>query len=668
MKDLFNQTGPASSPSSGTPGRPRRFPRVAFLENANLTSTRYLLKWLLLGSLIGVVAGLGAVAFMRAIDFATEVFLGGIAGYSPPSPIGEGDPTRSDPERSWLLPLILGLGGLISGLIVFRFAPEAEGHGTDSAIDAIHHKKSLLRARVPPIKLLTAAITIGSGGSGGREGPAAQISSGFGSLLAQWLNLSVEDRRTAVSAGMGAGIGAIFRAPLGGALMAAEILYLHDLEVQVLIPALIASIVGFSVFGYFEGFDPIFGDYSGLTFNDPLTLPYYAALGILAGLLGILYSRTFYGTAGVFHRLRIARSFKPALGGFLVGVMGMWIVGSIHTGYGWVQISMTEELRTLPLWLVIALPFAKILSTSLSIGSGGSGGIFGPGMVIGGMLGAAFWRIGEGTLPHMPDSPAPFVIVGMMALFGGIAHAPFAVMLMVGEMTGNLSLMAPAMVAVALSSALVGDETIYKAQLPNRASSPMHRVRMSFPLLSALSVRDAMDRPFKPGVPDAKEMLTVPPNMALDDALERMADAQVAVARVEEGGNPIGQVTYRGALSAYRDMLQRGVRRARALPESSLIVESRIRNKSYLVGSRLRDAGFPRGTLIASISRDGEMLFPHADTTLDAGDIITVVTEPAHASTVRALAEGTFLPDGAETNASALAREVSQSEADRRDQ
>lgn len=668
MKDLYNQPESAEPSTSGMPAPPGWHSRVPFLRNANLASTRYLLKWLVLGSLIGIVAGLGAVVFMRAIGFATELFLGGIAGYHPPSPIGEGDPTRSEPERSWLLPLVLGLGGFISGLIVFRFAPEAEGHGTDSAIDAIHHKKSVLRARVPPIKLLTAAITIGSGGSGGREGPAAQISSGFGSMLAQWLGLSVEDRRTAVSAGMGAGIGAIFRAPLGGALMAAEILYLHDLEVQVLIPALIASIVGFSVFGYFEGFDPIFGDYSRLTFHDPLTLPYYAVLGILAGLMGILYSRVFYGTAGVFHRLRIPRSVKPAIGGFLVGVMGIWIVGSIHTGYGWVQISMTEELRTLPLWLVIALPFAKILSTSLSIGSGGSGGIFGPGMVIGGMLGAAFWRLGESNLPHMPDSPAPFVIIGMMALFGGIAHAPFAVMLMVGEMTGNLSLMAPAMVAVALSSALVGDETIYKAQLPNRASSPMHRVRMSFPLLSALSVREAMERHVSSGSPDSNHALAVSPNMALDDALERMADAQVAVARVEEDGIPIGQVTYRGALSAYRDMLQRGVRRARALPESSLIVESRIRRKSYLVGERLQDAGFPRGTLVASISRDGEMLFPHADTRLAAGDVITIVTEPAHAATVRALAEGTFHPEEADANESALAREVSEAEADRRDQ
>src|SRR5262249_29300484 len=133
---------------------------------------------------------------------------------------------------------------------------------------------------------------------------------------------------------------------------------------------------------------------------------------------------------------------------------------------------------------------AKILATSLSIGSGGSGGIFGPGMVIGGMLGATFWHLLHAA-PGMPSTPASFVIIGMMGMFGGIAHAPLAVMLMVAEMTGNLSLLAPAMVVVAVSTAIVGDITIYSSQLKDRASSPAHRLRFSFPLLSSLHVRDA---------------------------------------------------------------------------------------------------------------------------------------------------------------------------------
>jgi CIC family chloride channel protein len=234
------------------------------------------------------------------------------------------------------LPLVVAVGGLISGAIVFGLAPEAEGHGTDAAIDAIHHRGGRIRARIPPIKLIASAITIGSGGSGGREGPAAQISAGFGALLATWLRLSPQDRRIAVAAGMGAGIGAIFRAPLGGAVMAAEILYLHDLEVEAIIPGLIASIVGYTVFGAFFGFEPIFGAQPDIALESPIQLPYYAALGIACGLVGIVYAKSFYGISNAFHRLRFPRWVKPAIGGLAVGFIGVALPQVLHTGYGWV--------------------------------------------------------------------------------------------------------------------------------------------------------------------------------------------------------------------------------------------------------------------------------------------------------------------------------------------
>src|SRR5690606_19072851 len=154
---------------------------------------------------------------------ATDLFLGRLAGYRPPLPLGEGG-TGAAPGAAvpWLVPLVVAGGGVLSGLIVARLAPEAEGHGTDAALRAVHRDAGRVRRRIPLVKLVASAITIGSGGSGGREGPSAQISAGFGSALADWLRLSAQDRRIAVAAGMGAGIGAIFRAPLGGALMAAE--------------------------------------------------------------------------------------------------------------------------------------------------------------------------------------------------------------------------------------------------------------------------------------------------------------------------------------------------------------------------------------------------------------------------------------------------------------
>jgi CIC family chloride channel protein len=456
-------------------GRWREWPRTV-LGHSGFESTRYLVKWLPLSAAIGTVAGLGAIAFTLAIEGLTALLLGAVAGYQPPAPAGEGATTITAIARPWLLPVVTTLGGLIVGVLVSKLAPEAEGHGTDAVIGAIHHESGHLRARVAPIKLVASAITIGSGGSGGREGPTGQISASFGSLLADWLHLSDQDRRIAVAVGMGAGIGAIFRAPLGGAVLAAEVLYIYDIEVEVLLPALMASIVGYSIYGSYFGFTPIFGNQPDLAFTSPPQLVYYALLGVLCGLGGVLYARSFYAIGDWFHRLPLPPWLRPALGGLLVGLIGMVLPEALGMGYGWVQVAMNPTtLLSLPLVVVLLLPLAKIVTTGLSIGSGGSGGIFGPGMVIGGMLGAALWYVGHGVLPFLPATPAPLVIVGMMALFGSVAHAPLSVMLMVAEMTGNLSLLAPAMIAVAIATVLVGGTTIYRSQLPTRAEAPAHR-------------------------------------------------------------------------------------------------------------------------------------------------------------------------------------------------
>ena len=455
---------------------------------------RYLLKWLFISSLIGLVAGIGAIVFTLAIKLATQFFLGRLVGYLPPDPSGEGTASVMPlwaATRPWLLPVVTMVGGLLSGIIVFSLAPEAEGHGTDAAIAAFHQGKPI-RARIPLVKLVASAITIGSGGSAGREGPSAQISAGFGSLLGNLLHLDTQDRRIAIATGIGAGIGAIFRAPLGGAVLAAEILYKHDLEVEALIPALIASIIGYSVFGAFFGWNPIFAVPASLAFTSPVQLLYYILIGLLCGLIGLLYARGFYGLTHRFHQLPLPRWIKPAIGGLCVGLIGLVLPEALGMGYGWVQVSMSPALLSIPLWVILLLPFAKILTTGLSIGSGGSGGIFGPGMVIGAMVGAIVWRLSYHVLPGVPDTPAPFVIVGMMALFGGIAHAPLAVMLMVAEMTGNLSLLAPAMLAVGISVIMVGEKTIYTSQVDTRADSPAHRLQFSFPLLSTLTARQAM--------------------------------------------------------------------------------------------------------------------------------------------------------------------------------
>jgi CIC family chloride channel protein len=549
-------------------------------------SSRGLAKWLLLGTAIGVVAGLGAVVFHRGLELATRLLLGGLAGYAPPGTLGEGGGAGSAIGRRWALPLVTAAGGLVSGLLVFLLAPEAEGHGTDAAIDAIHRKGGALRPRAIPVKLVASAITIGSGGSAGREGPAAQISAGFGSLLGRWFLRKPEDRRIAVAAGIGAGIGAIFRAPLGGAVLAAEILYLHDIEVEAIIPSLIASIVGYTVYGAFAGYAPIFGPHPALELGAPVQLAYYAALGVASGAGGILYARAFHATARGFRRLRVPAWAKPALGGLGVGVLGLFLPQSLHTGYGWVQLAMSRDaLLSMSPLLVAAIPLGKIAATSISIGSGGSGGIFGPGMVIGGMLGAVLWRLGAGVLPGMPPTPAPFVIIGMMSLFGGIAHAPLAVMLMVAEMTGSLSLLAPAMIAVAVSTAIVGDETIYEAQLRDRASSLHHRLKLSFPMLASIQVRAALE----------PALVAAAGAAAADVILRVRAAGAHGVAVVDEGGRAVGAVG--------RAELERAAEAMPGVSVGALVAPVVVASGETLEGAMLAQA--EAAAHVAAVTEDG---------------------------------------------------------------
>jgi H+/Cl- antiporter ClcA len=655
-----------------------------------LRAAAYLRKWVVLGTLIGVVGGLGAILFYTALETATHLFLGVLAGYTPPTPAGEGGAPLSDFARPWAIPLVVALGGLISGVIVFRFAPEAEGHGTDAAIEAYHHHPRGIRARIPLVKLVASAITIGSGGSGGREGPTAQISAGFGSFLGRVLDLDARDARIAVAVGMAAGIGAIFRAPLGGAILGAELLYRDDVESDALVPSFVATIVAYSIFGVVEGFSPIFGAQARFGFSDPVQLGWYALIGLACGFVGVLYITNFYSLTDRFSHWQIPRALKPAIAGFAVGCLGLMIPGALGTGYGFVQVGLDRQaLLAIPLWMILVLPFAKILATSLSIGSGGSGGIFGPGMVIGGLLGAGIWRLLEPIAPAIPADPAPFVIVAMMALFGSVAHAPLAVMLMVAEMTGNLSMLAPAMVAVGLATFVVGNRSIYRSQLASRSDSPAHRFRFAMPLLGAVPVSDAArqarvvlregdaieaarDRMIHAGVPGAPVLgrdgvvvglvdlealpasrgheriatldVTREPILAaddgLDDALGSLADHHREWAPVVSGGRLVGTLSVRDAMTAYRTALNGNIRQVRGLRAGGVIIETEITDGSALATRLVSEVAWPREAVLVAIERDGALLVPRGDLRLLSGDHVSIFATRAARPLVDELLDG----------------------------
>lgn len=645
----------------------------------------YLRKWLVLGAAIGVIAGLGAVVFYLALTQATHLLLGVLGGYTPPEAAGEGGGAGSGGfTRPWAIPLIVCLGGLASGFIVFTFAPEAAGHGTDDAIDAIHHNPRKIRVRAVVVKLVASAITIGSGGSGGREGPTAQISAGFGSLLARFLDLSPRDGRIAVAVGIGSGIGAIFGAPLGGALLAGSIAYRDDFDFDAVIPGLITSIVSYSVFGSLLGFAPLFGyaaaDYR---FTDPLHLVWFAVIGVLGGLIGLLYAGMFYGVAGLSARVPCSRVLKPAIGGLLVGLLALALPEVLGSGYGWVQQSLgRESLMAMPLWVVLVLPVAKILATSLSIATGGSGGIFGPGMVIGAFIGAAVWRLLEPFAPGIPDSPAPFVIVGMMACFGSIARAPLAVMVMVGEMTGSLTVLAPGMLAVGLSYLIVQrtGKTIYRSQLGTREESRAARLRLGMPLLGRVAVAGSMSEPrlvlgadtscataaermHAAGVPGAPvvdgegrftgtvtrtDLDALPDDRAtgplarrvdasaatvdvagnLDQALDAMSD-RVRWTTVVDGRRRVrGIVAVRDLVHGYRAEVQAEERRVANVGSHVEVLEARVGVGATVLGRPLGQGVLPSGCLVLAVQRGDAVLPGAASTVLCVGDVVTVLGRP----------------------------------------
>ena len=644
-----------------------------------IRSASYLQRWIVLGVTIGAIAGLGAVVFYEALRLCTHFFLEVLAGYTVPTPAAEGHVAGSaHAARPWALPLVAGTGALLGAVLVYRIAPEAEGHGTDAAISAVHHNPKGVRFRAVIVKIVASALTIGSGGSGGREGPTGQISAGFGSLLTRVLELDPADGRIAVATGIGSGIGAIFGAPLGGAVLASEILYRDDFDPAALLPCFIASSVSYAIFGSFEGFGPLFGYVGSYRFGDPAQLCWFALIGILGGLIGLLYAKGFYGIARISAAVpRLPKWVKPAIGGLMVGAIGIVIPEVLGTGYGWIQKSLGPELLGIPLWIVLIVPFARIVATGFSIGSGGSGGIFGPGMVIGAFMGAAVWRLFEPIAPSMGHDPSPYVIVGMMCCFGSISRAPLAVMLMVAEMTGSLSILTPALIGVGLAWLIVHhfDDTIYRSQIRSRSDTEARRLTAGLPLLATIptvhamaevrlvlsssqGVAEAARLMVAAGVtgapvvdtagrfegtlmlrelPDAHPVLrvgdvadsgapVVTADSRLDTALEAITASEMSwVPVLDDDRRVVGTLSISDLVASYRVELLASAQRVSELGAATGAFELAVTERSGLVGHALRTADLPVGTLVTSIARNGEVLMPGGDVVLEAGDRLSLL-------------------------------------------
>jgi CIC family chloride channel protein len=401
------------------------------------------LKALLLAAIVGIVAGLGAVAVKELISLGQWVFWG-----------ARGDILESAPfVTSWRVILVPGLGGLLVGPLVWFFARDASGHGVPEVVQALLMRGGRIRGRVAAVKGVASALTLSSGGSAGREGPMIQIGASLGSVIAQWSRQSENGVRTLVAAGAAGGLAAAFNAPIAGSLFALEVI-LGDFAIASFTPVVMAgvaaTVVSRGVYGEAQVFDiPQYALMSAAEF-----VP-YVLLGLFAGLVAVGFTLFLYGQERAWERLSLPPWIKPAVGGLVVGLVALAFPEILGIGH----LAMDRMLEgQVSLGLLLALGVMKIVATSLTLGSGGSGGVFVPSLFVGAALGGAMGIAVSQWAPFPHGGPGAYALVGMGALVAATSHAPLTGIVIMFELTGDYEIILPVMVACILAT--VGASTL----------------------------------------------------------------------------------------------------------------------------------------------------------------------------------------------------------------
>ena len=462
------------------------------------------------GVAVGVAAGLVGAALFAGFEYFQRLLLEDLAGYIPLRADGETF-AASDGAHTfhpWLLVVLPALGGLACGLIT-RLAPEARGGGGDAMINAFHHHGGAIRRRVIWVKALASMFTLGTGGAGGREGPTMQIGGALGGLVGRTLRATARERRVLMVAGVAAGMSAVFRCPLGSALLAVEVLYKDGFEADALIPSVLASVVSYSVIISIFGESTLFARVPRFPFV-PAHLPLFGLLALLIAGLAAVFVRVYRSVHHFFDRLPIADWARPAAGGLALGILatpGVMFVGNyLHApgeglgilggGYGAVQMAISGSPWLPAGWVAVgllaALSLVKLFAASLTIGSGGSAGDFAPSLAIGGLFGGAFGRAAELLTHDTHLQPGAFALVGMGTFYGGIAHVPLSALVLVCELAGNYDLLVPLMLAQGIAFVALRKRALYQSQMPTVRDSPIHRDALLLDVLRTIHVRDLM--------------------------------------------------------------------------------------------------------------------------------------------------------------------------------
>lgn len=483
----------------------------------------------LLAILIGILGGYGAVIFRFAIKAAQYGF------YQNTSDILTFAYTLS-PYLKMSLPAI---GGLLVGPIIYFGAHEAKGHGVPEVMEAIALRDGRIRSRVAMVKILASGISIGSGGSVGREGPIVQIGSSIGSTLARILRVPRDREKTMVGCGAAAGIAATFNAPIAGVLFAIEIL-LGDFGLSTFSPVVLSSVTATIISRHYFGNFPAFviPSYKVVSLWEFL---FYPVLGIAAGLVALLFIISLYKCEDLFNLLKIPDYLKPAIGGLLLGCLLCKWPHVFGVGYGTVNLSLQNQL---PVLLLFSLIFVKILATSITLGSGASGGIFAPSLFIGAMIGGFFgWNIHE-LFPLFTANSGAYALVGMGALVAGTTNAPITAILIIFELTGDYGIILPLMLSCILSTIIATSlkhGSIYTIKLLRRGIDISAGWEQN--ILRTLCVREIM----------SDQVMTIPENMHLVDIINTLKIYNISYLHMVNGRNELtGIISFRDI----RPMLQ----------------------------------------------------------------------------------------------------------------
>ncbi len=424
---------------------------ASLFERAKMTEHTFMI---VIAIIIGVLAGFSAIGIRAMIKFFSDI-----------SFPGPGNLLQNIMSTPWFLILIIPIvGGLIVGPIIYFLAPEAKGHGVPEVMQAILLKGGQIRGRVAFVKAVASAISIGTGGSVGREGPIIQIGSSLGSVVGQFLRVSTKRMKTLVGCGAAAGIAAAFNAPIAGALFAVEIV-LMDFAVAQFSPIVISSVMATVISHTFEGNFAAF-IVPKYQLASPLEIVFYFILGAASGLVAYLFIKTLYYCEELFdNHLNIPESFKPALGGLGIGIIALAFPQVMGVGYDSINTALYGNM----LWYVaLILIFMKILATSLTLGSGGSGGIFAPSLFMGAMLGYFFGTFVHSYFPDITASPGAYALVAMGGLVAGTTRAPITAIIIVFELTNDYHIILPLMITCIISmilSSKLSRESIYTLKL-----------------------------------------------------------------------------------------------------------------------------------------------------------------------------------------------------------